>query len=346
MILAAGYGSRLRPLTDELPKPLVPILNRPLLAYLIAGVRAAGIREIAVNLHYRGEQIRAWLGQGERLGVAITYSEEPEILGSAGGVRRMRSFFANDPALIVHGDLLFDVDLRAVIQYHLNHAAHATLVLHPAHHRYNYGRIKVNPQGEIAQFVDHQAPWIEGPYIDTVFTGVQVLDPLVLDAMATERVATLTADVYPQLLSRRWRFYGYVMQGYWSDIGTPLRYWEANLDMLHGLVTPTGMPRPTEANHAAGHRLPPTPTFQRQLPVALHETVSVAPNADIGPDVIAGEGCDIEAGASLRSSILWPRVRIGRQATVERAIVANDVTIPPGSHLVGKVVSLSGMTDL
>src|SRR5918996_1228502 len=120
MILAAGYGTRLRPLTDTLPKPLVPILNRPLLEYTIACIRAAGIREIVVNLHYRGEQIRQWLGTGERLGVAVTYSEEQEILGSAGGGRRVRSFFASDPALIIHGDLLFDVYLRALIQYHLS----------------------------------------------------------------------------------------------------------------------------------------------------------------------------------------------------------------------------------
>src|SRR5262245_14845367 len=183
MILAAGLGSRLRPLTTYLPKPLVPILNRPLLWHLITRVRDAGIHEIAVNLHYRGEQIRNWLGNGHHLNVEVSYSEEPELLGSAGGVRRLRRFFGNEPALIVHGDILFDVDLTAVIQYHLVRAAQATLVLHPAHHRYNYGKIRVNAQGQIGQFVDQQAPGISGPLSDTVFTGVQILDPAVLDAI-------------------------------------------------------------------------------------------------------------------------------------------------------------------
>jgi NDP-sugar pyrophosphorylase family protein len=233
-----------------------------------------------------------------------------------------------------------------VIQYHLSHQAYATLVLHPAHHRYHYGMIKVNPQGEIAQFVDHQAPWVAGPFIDTVFTGVQVLDPVVLDTIQAEPVAVLTTDVYPQLLSRSQPFYGYLMRGYWSDIGTPLRYWEANLDILQGLVPPTGTMQQSEVGHGNDQHLGRTTDHQIQPPVALHATVRIGRGAIIGPDVAVGEACEIAEGAYLRRSILWPRVRIGRQSTIERTIIANDVAIPPGSHLVGKIVTLSGLTDL
>ncbi|HXH08930.1 MAG TPA: NDP-sugar synthase [Alphaproteobacteria bacterium] len=346
MILAAGYGSRLRPLTDHLPKPLVPLVNRPLLEYIIGGIRAAGIQEIALNLHYRGAQIRQWLGSGERFGVNVTYSEEPEILGSAGGVRRMRGFFGDGPALVVHGDLLFDVDLRAVIQYHLLHAAHATLVLHPAYHRYNYGLVKVNAQGEIAQFVGQQAPWVAGPFIDTVFTGVQVLDPVVLDTIPAERVAILTTDVYPQLLSRRERLYGYLMQGYWSDVGTPHRYWEANLDLLRGLVSPIEKRDGSEVQHTTAPYSRTIAHPQIQSSVALDPTVRIGEKASVGPAVVAGEGCEIAAGAHVSMSILWPRVRIGQGAIIQRSIILQDVTIPPGSHQVGKVVSASGTIAL
>ncbi len=336
MILSAGLGSRLRPLTAELPKPLVPILNRPLLWYLIASLRAAGIHEIIINLHYRGEQIRSWLGGGEKLGVKVAYSQESELLGSAGGVRRVRDFFGHEPALIIHGDILFDVDLRAVIQYHLSRNAHATVVLHLAHHRYSYGVIRVNAQGNIGQFVDQQAPWVSGPLIDTVFTGVQILDPAVLDAIPVECVATLTTDVYPHLLTHPWRFYGYVIQGYWSDLGTPHRYWEASMDVVSGRVTPAGI-TPQRAWCTSNHIQPA---------VMLSKEAAVAGDADIGPEVILGEGCWVADGAHIVQSVLWPRVHVEAGVTIERSIITNDITIPAGSRLVGKIASASGITDL
>jgi NDP-sugar pyrophosphorylase family protein len=346
MILAAGLGSRLRPLTTYLPKPLAPILNRPLLWYLIRHVRQAGIHEIAINLHYQARHIRSWLGHGERLGVAVTYSDEDELLGSAGGVRRMRGFFGDEAALIVHGDILFDVDLAAVIEYHLSRAALATIVLVPAHRQYSYGRIRVNAHGHIAQFVDRQAPWVSGPLIETLFTGVQILDPAVLDALPTTSVAALTTDVYPPLLTNPSRLYGYLMHGYWSDIGTPRRYWETNMDAVAGrvgsavclpanedsrMISPQGHGRPAGIIHP---------------PVVISSNTAMQASASVGPEVILGEGCQLAHNVRLVQSVLWPRVRVGRGVTIARSVVLNDVTIPDGSHLIGKVVSSTGITDL
>jgi mannose-1-phosphate guanylyltransferase/phosphomannomutase len=346
MILAAGLGSRLRPLTTYLPKPLVPILNRPLLWHLITQIRRAGIHEIAVNLHYRGAQIRAWLGCGERLGVEVTYSEEAELLGSAGGVRRVRDFFGNEPALIVHGDILFDVDLSAVIQYHHSRAAQATLVLHPAHHRYSYGKIRVNAQGQIAQFVDQCAPWISGPLVDTVFTGVQILDPAVLDAIPTACAAALTTDVYPGLLTKASRFYGYLMPGYWSDIGTPRRYWETNMDAVSGRVGAAVRIPPDEDDWQARlsrHRITSSSVHP---PMAIQSGLGWRNHPRLGPEVVVGEACELAEDVYIARSVLWPRVRVGRGVRIEGSIVTNDVAIPDGSHLVGKIVSAEGISDL
>jgi NDP-sugar pyrophosphorylase family protein len=346
MILAAGMGSRLRPLTTHLPKPLVPILNQPLLGHLIRQVKAAGIRDIAINLHYCGEQIRRWLGRGERLGVEVTYSEEAELLGSAGGVRRMRAFFGTEPALIVHGDILFDVDLAAVIQYHQSRAAQVTLVLHPAHHRYSYGMIKVNAQGLIAQFVEHRAPWVSGPLIDTVFTGVQILAPAVLDALPAAPIAVLTTDVYPGLLANAARFYGYLMHGYWSDIGTPRRYWQANMDVLSGRVgAAVSMPQ-EGVDPDLAHRRERISTGTIHSPVALPSVADVRASADLGPEVVLGEECVIAEEVRIVRSVLWPRVRVGRKVALEDSIVTSDVAIPDGSQLVGKIVSAEGISDL
>jgi NDP-sugar pyrophosphorylase family protein len=346
MILAAGLGSRLRPLTSQLPKPLVPIVNQPLLWHLIMRVRAAGIREIALNLHYCGEQIRRWLGRGGHLGVDVTYSPEAELLGSAGGVRRMRDFFGDEPALIIHGDILFDVDLAEVIQYHFSRSAQATLVLHPAYHRYSYGMIRVNAQGEIAQFVNQQAPWVSGPLIETVFTGVQIIAPAVLETIPAACVGSLTADVYPGLLTNPSRFYGYLMQGYWSDIGTPQRYWETNMDAVSGRVGSAidvpqdglAVSRPHQGSDVASGSVCP--------PVAFPADIDLRATSTIGPEVIVGEGCELAEGVRIVQSVLWPRVRVGRGVTIERSIIMNDVTIPDGSHLLSKIVSSEEIVDL
>ncbi|MBI3327397.1 MAG: NDP-sugar synthase [Nitrospinae bacterium] len=346
MILAAGYGSRLRPLTAVLPKPLVPVANRPLLWHIIMRLRACGIHEIVINLHYRGQQIREWLGTGEPLGVAVTYSEEPELLGSAGGARRVRDFFGNEPALLVHGDLLFDVDLGEVIRYHLSHQAHATLVLHPAHHRFNYGTIKVNAHGEIAQFVNAQAPWISGPLVETVFTGVQILDPRLLDRIPAERFAVLTTDLYPSLLTPASRVFGYLMQGYWSDIGTPFRYWQANMDAVRGRIAPVwaGLPHEPDPEETQPGRLPATSRLCP--PVTLGSALRVGEGCCIGPETVVGEGCEMAEGVHIVGSVLWPRVRVGTEATIERSIIMSDVVIPARSHLSGKIVSPSGTEEL
>jgi NDP-sugar pyrophosphorylase family protein len=346
MILAAGLGSRLRPLTSQLPKPLVPIMNRPLLWHLIGHIKAAGIHELALNLHYRGEDIRNWLGDGRHLGVNVTYSEEAELLGSAGAVRRIRDFFANEPALIIHGDVLFDVDLAAVIQYHLSRAARATLVLHPAYQRYDYGTILVNAQGEIGRFVNQSAPWVAGPLIETVFTGMQIIAPEVINTLPEGGVASLTTDVYSRLLTHSSRFYGYVMHGYWSDIGTPRRYWESHMDALNGRLLLAGdgpQGETTRRLSSVGGALAAAAVCP---PVVLPADIDFPDNTSIGPAVIAAEGCELAENVRIEQSVLWPRVRLGRGVTIERSIVLNDVTIPDGVRLVDKVVSTEGVIDL
>jgi NDP-sugar pyrophosphorylase family protein len=321
-------------------------MNQPLLWHLIMQVRAAGIHEIALNLHYRGSRIRDWLGRGQQLGVDVTYSEEAELLGSAGAVRRIRDFFGQEPALIIHGDILFDVDLKAVIQYHLSRSAQATLVLHPAHHRYNYGTIRVNAHGEIAQFVNDLAPWVSGPLIETVFTGVQIIAPEVFDAIPEARAASLTTDVYPSLLTNASRFFGYLMHGYWSDIGTPRRYWETNMDAVCSRVGCAIDTPQKELDLGRSSRKSGAATGSVYAPVTLPSTVEVPANTTIGPEVIVGEGCEFAADVRIARSVLWPRVRVGRGVTIERSIIMSDVIIPDGSCLIGKIVSSVEVRDL
>jgi mannose-1-phosphate guanylyltransferase/phosphomannomutase len=276
----------------------------------------------------------------------VTYSEEAALLGSAGGVQRLRRFFGNDQALIVHGDIVFDVDLSDLIQYHLSHAARATIVLHPAHQRYNYGIIRVNAHGQIAQFVDQQVPGVSGPLTETLFTGVQILDPAVLDTISLANVAALTTDVYPTLLRHPSHLCGYLMQGYWSDIGTPRRYWETNMDAARGLVGSALHlgPEMEGPNPSAPVDRPPTGGLSPAQARGSRRGGQLA--SGIGPEVIVGEGCELAEDVHLAQSVLWPRVRVGRGVTIVGSIILNDTTIPDGSQLIGKIVSNTGIVDL
>jgi NDP-sugar pyrophosphorylase family protein len=219
-------------------------------------------------------------------------------------------------------------------------------VLHPAHHRYNYGKIRVNSQGHIAQFVNQQASGISGPLIDTVFTGVQVLDSAVLDTIPATRVAALTTDVYPGLLTNASRFYGYLMHGYWSDIGTPRRYWETNMDVVGGRVGAAVHLSPDEDDPGMVSELTASKGATIRPPVAIAPGIEVPTGCSIGPEVIIGAGCKLSDDIHLRQSVLWSRVRVGRGAMIEGSIVMNDVTIPDGLHLVGKIVAANGIIDL
>jgi NDP-sugar pyrophosphorylase family protein len=261
-------------------------------------------------------------------------------------VRRIRDFFGEEPALIIHGDILFDVDLVAVIQSHLSRSAQATLVLHPAYQRYTYGTILVTTRGEIGQFVNQSAPWVAGPLIETVFTGMQIIAPEIINAIPEGCVASLTTDVYSRLLTRSARFYGYLMQGYWSDIGTPRRYWESNMDAVSGRLLLAGDGPQGEITRRLSSGESGLVAATVCPPVAFHADIDVPDTGSVGPEAIVAEGCELAEDVRIVQSVLWPRVRVGRGVTIERSIVMNDVTIPDGAHLVGKVVSTAEIMDL
>jgi mannose-1-phosphate guanylyltransferase/phosphomannomutase len=258
----------------------------------------------------------------------------------------VRDFFGNEPALILHGDLLFDIDLREVIQYHLFRQALATLVLHPAHPRFNYGRIMVNPQGEIAQFVNQHAPWVSGPLTETIFTGVQVLDPRLLDSIAAERFSVLTTDLYPHLLTPASRMFGFLTRGYWSDIGTPLRYWEANMDVGSGRVASAWAMLAEAVEPASPHQGERPREGEAPSSVLIGPDVRLGARCQLEAGTIMGEGCRLADDVRIGHSVLWSGVCVERQATIERSIVLSDVVVPAGSSLVRKIVSPSGITEL
>jgi mannose-1-phosphate guanylyltransferase len=222
MILAAGLGTRLRPLTDHLPKPLLPIEGRPLIEYTLLFLRKYDLTDVVINLHYQGEKIRDALGNGSRLGMKIRYSEEPQILGTGGGIKNIQSYFSEEPFLVINSDILVDVDLNRVIETHRRAGAAATLVLREDPDVEKWGAVGVDPQNRIRQLLG-KPEWTGGALSKKMFTGIHVMGPRVLSHIPAGRFSSIV-DTYIEMARDGERLIGHGCSDYWMDIGTLDRY--------------------------------------------------------------------------------------------------------------------------
>src|SRR3989304_5998604 len=234
MILAAGLGPRLRPLTNNLPKPLLPLADRPLIHYNLLLLKKYGITEVMINLHYHADKMKKVLGDGSDLGVRISYSEEPEILGTGGGVKKVSRFFGNRPFLLMNGDILVDVNLDKVVEYHLKKKATATMVLRQDPDVEQWGVIETDVQGRIRRLLQ-KGHWDGDPLSSHMFTGIHVVDPKIFSYIPNNRFSSII-DAYTGMVKGGERVYGYVMSGYCLALGTPELYRRAHLDLEKGLL--------------------------------------------------------------------------------------------------------------
>ncbi len=235
-ILAAGEGSRLRPLTLQMPKVLLPVGGIPLIQYTLAWLKSHGIFEVAINLHHFGDRIRAFLGDGSSFGVKIYYSPEKELLGTAGGVKRMEKFF-NTKFVVVYSDILTDFDLSAMIDFHKAKTALATLALLEVSTLWESGIVETDRQGRLVSF--REKPHREPEAGNLSNGGVYVLEKEILDYIPSQSFCDFGYDIFPKLLELDLPVYGYVLkpEDYLIDIGTLDKYHKANEDIKKGSLT-------------------------------------------------------------------------------------------------------------
>ncbi len=236
MVLAAGQGARLRPLTHRMPKALVPVAGRPMIEYPLLLLRHYGIREIMINLHHFGEQIENKLGTGEQLGLKISYSEEPELLDTGGGLLKAKSFLHNETFIVINTDALIDLDLAAAIAFHKHKDTAVTLILRPDPEADRYGSIEIDSNTQICRFLTTHAPSPpSGPIRKLMFSGVQILERRIFDYMAgmPQKFST-TRETYPKMLAAGERLYGFYFEGFWQDLGTAARIKQAEEKLARG----------------------------------------------------------------------------------------------------------------
>jgi NDP-sugar pyrophosphorylase family protein len=222
MILAAGKGTRLQPLTETIPKPLVEVAGGPMIAFPLRLVREAGIEEVVINLHHLGEQIRNRLGDGREYGVRITYSQEDPILDSGGGIAAAKNFLAGDTFVVINADTVIDVRLRDVIDFHCRHQGTATMVVRADPNAARHDRILLDAQQRMHAILEHDdgsSAARDGSATRMMYAGIMVMEPHVFDYMP-QGVFSITRDVFPRLLRAGEPLYGYVHTGYWRVLDT------------------------------------------------------------------------------------------------------------------------------
>lgn len=308
MLLAAGLGLRLRPLTLLRAKPALPVLNRPLIHWTLDALAAAGVDEVVINLHHLPGTVTAAVGDGSAFGLRVRWSREREILGTGGGPRRARRLLGDGPVLLVNGDVLMELDLRWLVERHRRSGARVTLGLRPNPDPERYPPVVTDRRGRV-RALRGRPRGARGTA--SMFASVHVLDPALLERLPPGFSDTV-GDLYPGLIAAGERIQGVRLRGLWLDIGTPALYLEAHRRLLR--------------RGAEG---------------------AVSPEARLGADArlrrsAVGAGASVGAAARVEDSVLWDGARVGAGARVRRSVVARGARVAAGESVEDQVVMPAG----
>jgi mannose-1-phosphate guanylyltransferase len=316
MVMAAGLGTRLRPLTYEVPKPMVPVANRPVMEHILLLLRRHGFGELIANLHWFPDTIRDRFGDGAALGAELTYSYEDELLGTAGGVRNVAEFFGDEPFLVMAADALTDIDLAALRAAHEANDGIATLAVKRVANVSEFGVVITGSDGRIQGF--QEKPDRAEALSDLASCMIYVLEREIFDYFPDEPVVDFAMDVFPSLLENDVPFHVHEIDSYWNDVGSLPEYLRGNLDAVEGAVEV----------ELAGEVLGPEggeEALERGDP-GVDGRVLAAQGCEIGAGVrldgplVLGEGCSIGAGARVKESVVLPGAQVPQGALVAGAV--------------------------
>jgi mannose-1-phosphate guanylyltransferase len=335
MVLCAGLGTRLRPLTDAVPKPAAPVCGVPLVRWSLSLLARAGVRRAVVNVHHLPDAMAAAAGAAAgALGLDLAISREPVIAGTGGALREAGALLGGArEVVLVNGDILFDVDLGAAVAAHRGSGALATMLLLPMPAGARYAAVEVDAGGAVRRIAGAFGPGGEG-LAPWHFPGVHVLSPALLARVPAEPFdADVNRHVYPPLMASG-AIRGLVARGYWNDLGTPARYLEASRDVLRGRMPPLAGADPFAgaAELAPGVRVEGgaqiDPAARLAGPALVLEGAIVEAGAEVGPDAVVGRRCRVPRGASVKDAVLWDGTALASGERVERAIAAGVARVP------------------
>lgn len=316
IVLVGGEGTRLRPLTNDVPKPALTLVDRPFLTYMIEWLAGHGVTEAVFACGFLPDVLRETVGEGEHAGVRLSYVAEPDRRGTGGAIRFAADSLGerlDERFMALNGDVLTDLDLTALQEDHAASGAAATLALYPVEDSSAYGLVSLDGDGAVTEFLEKTGAAVPGE----INAGAYVLERSVLDLIPPGREVSIEREVFPKLIDNG--LHGKRLDGYWMDIGTPERYLEASWDILEGRVA----------------------TRVRATAPGLYvgPDAEVAADATLGPRAVVGPGCRVEPAATVRESVLLDGCVVAEGASVSGSILAPGVVVEPGVSVEGAVVA-------
>lgn len=335
VVMAGGSGSRLRPLTIGRPKPMVPIVNKPVLAHIFDLLKHHDFSEVIITVQYMADHIEDYFGDGSSLGLDIHYSVEEIPLGTAGGVKNAQRYL-DETFLVISGDALTDINLSDVLRFHREKGALATLTLKSVPDPLEYGIVTTGDQGKITQFLEKPG-W--GQVIsDTVNTGMYVLEPEVLDLMEPNTAYDFSKEIFPNLLSNGSPLFGYVADGYWCDIGNISAYMKATADVLEGRVRHIELGNHIGGGVWTGHGVEIAPDAALYGPIYLGNEVKIKGGVVIHGPASIRDYTIVDNRVQIERSVIWRNCYVGESAEVRGAVVARSCNLKAKSVLFEGVV--------
>jgi len=323
VIMAGGFGTRLRPLTANIPKPMVPLMNKPMMHHIVDLLKNHGITDLISSLFYFPDAITSYFGDGSKFGVKMQYTHANADYGTAGSVRNATNGM-NERIMVISGDVLTDFDLSEAIRFHDTHKAKATIVLTHAKNPLQFGVVMTDQQSKITRFLEKPS-WGE-VFSDAINTGIYILEPEIIQMIPYRESYDFGKDLFPLLLRQNQDLYGCVVEGYWRDIGNLHEYQEAHLDVLNGFVKVE-----LEGTEEAGIRVGANTTIDRTKVhcsgnVVLGSGCTVGDGARLS-NVVIGNSCSIGVGAVITNSVLWHDISVGHSAEVSSDVIGSRTSI-------------------
>lgn len=335
LFLAGGLGTRLKPITNDLPKPMVPIMGKPLLERNIENLKKHGIDEVLLSTCYKPHKIEEYFGNGEGLGIKIGYISEDMPLGTGGAIKNAQNFLS-DAFVVFNADILSDIDISDMIRFHKQTGAIATIAVTKVENPSNYGVIEHDDNGFIKTFKEKPQP--DESSSNLINAGIYIFEPQLLDEIPSGRAVSVERETYPHLLQKGYKIAAYNGCSYWLDIGTPQKYLKAHYDILDK-ISPVGGFDFSQNPKYISKTAKIAPNAKITGPVYIGDNVEIGSSAVIGPNSVISSNSFVATGAKISGSVIWDNVHVESGASVVNSVVMSGCRIDKNSEKLNCVLT-------